>query len=438
MKRAFLSMLLFAAVQGYAQKVEDEDIKFNYMRMPTESLGKGITNYQSAVTLTYAGDNASKKADAQAKYEQDVKDYPQKVKDADAKYDADMKEWRREDSNAEVDYQRELAEWNKKSAFNKMASKSMNNEGKPVKRNVSKPYRTVPPEPQKPNMSPDEGQKDYDVDQLASTYIILQGFKKAPENAVIVTVSVGAFDCIKPSLKTETRQMMSSSNGHSSNYNTNYYSWETSYKQPMSVKVEAPGKGVVFNQGIEKFNTYTVVKTQATDDYNASHNMDVNAYVKSLQDKTLSDNLKYINEMVNEKYGFMQLQRKTVLYHIKAKGDNNYDDYEKAYQDAVSAYNMMATDPAGAKAKLKASIDTWEKALTEYKPGDKKARVNDDVCLVTHLNLAEAYMWVDDYAKADDHLVKTSSLDPSHRQKKWMEELRTLSADQKQRFEANK
>ena len=438
MRKILLLLLTFVSANVMAQKVLDEDVKFNYTRLPEESLGKAIANYQSAVMLTYSNYNVSDKASAEAKYEQEVKDYPQKVKDADAKYAADMKEWQREDSIAEADYQKDLADWNKKSAMEKLAAKTMNNEGKPVRRNVPKPYKSVPFEPQKPNFTPSPNRPDYDVKQLASTYLILQGFKNSPENAAQITVSIDSFDCIKPELKTETRQMISSSNGHSNSYNANYYHWETSYKLPMTAKVEVPGKGVIFNQGIEKFNTYSVDKTQPTDDYNSSHNMDVNAYVKNLQDKCLSGNLKYINDMLNEKYGIMQMQRKTVMYHIKPKGDNNYDDYEKAYQDALSAYNTFVTDPQNAKIKLKNSIDAWEKIVAEYQPGNKKARVNDDVCLVTRLNLAEAYMWSDNYEKTEDELVKTSSLDPSHKQKKWMEELRTLSAEQQKRFEANK
>lgn len=433
-----LILLLFIGFSANAQKVSDDDINFEYRRLPAEPLDKSFTNYQSKVELSYAGENAAKKEDAEAKYQQDVKDYPQKVKDAEAKYKENMKEWEVEDKNAEDKYQKEVAEWNKKSTMQKVASKQLANEGKPHKQGPSKPSKNLPSEPYKQSSAPTAGQKDHDVNLLANTYLILEGFKNTSDNAVIVTASVGAFDCIKPDLKTETRKMTKTVSGKQESYNANYYHYETSYKQPMSVKVEVPGKGVVFNQGIDQFNTYTLIKTNTTDDYNSVRNMNADAYVKSLQEKVLADNLKYINQLVNEKYGFAKQKRETILYNVKAKGDNNYDDYQSAYENAVSGYNLLTSDPTGAKGKIKTAIDLWEKALTEYKPGEKKARVNDDVALSTRLNLAEACMWADDYTKADEHLIKTTALDPSKRQRKWSEELKTLMSEQKKRFEANK
>ena len=434
MKKYILPVLLLAAVQGFAQKISDDDINFEYRKLPAEPLGKSFTNYQSKVELMYASANSSKKADMEEKYKKDMAKYEDDKKTlAQRRADAEAK-FKEEDKIAEDRYQKELAEWNKKSAVQKLASKKLDNEGKPQKQYVPHNIPPDPSEPYKPTFTAAEGQKDYDVNLLANTYLIMEGFKNTPDNAVLVTASVGAFDCIKPQLKTVTKAMTHIVNGKSTPYNQNYYHWETSYKQPMSVKVEVPGRGVVFNQGIEQFNQYTLLSTPETDQY---PQMDPNSYVVTLQDKIMADNMKYINQLVNDKYGFAKFKRTTTLYNVKPKGDNNYDDYQSAYENATAGYNMLASDAAGGKAKMKTAIANWEKALEEYKPGEKKARINDDVMISTRINLAEAYMWTDDYVKADEQLIKINSLDPSRHQRKWAEEFKPLLADQKKRFESN-
>lgn len=415
MKTYILTALLFATVHVFAQKVSDDDLNFEYKRLPADPACKGVTNYTSKVVLSYEAENAAKMeeynkqmAGADQQYEQDVKDYPEKVKQAEEKY------------------KKEMEEWDKKSMGTKIAEKTMLGiNDKPQKQIPQKPYKSYP---SKPAMK-----KAYDKDMLASTYLSLDGFTKNSSNAVVVTATLMGFEAIEPQLKNETRNAYSNGATHP----VNYCWYETSYKHPMSVKVEVPGKGEVLNQGIEQFNQYVVAKTTATE--GSGQQMNREAYTQQLEDKCIAENMKYINQMVNEKYGYSKIKRGSVLYNIKPKGDNKYDDYQTAYESAMAGYNMIGSDPAAGKAKLKASIDIWEKALLEYKSGgDKHARVNDDVALSTRFNLAEAYMWTDEYAKADEQLIKTTSLDPSRRQRKWSEEFKTLMGEQKKRFEANK
>lgn len=414
MKKYFLLLSFLVAAKGYGQKVTDDEINFEYKRLPAEPAGKGLTNYVSKVVLNYEAENAAKMEEynkqvvaAEQKYEQDVKDYPAKVKEAEEKY------------------KKEKDEWDKKSMGSKITEKAMTGSNdKPQKQIPSQPYKSLPSKPVL--------KKAYDKDMLASTYVSLDGYTKNPSNAVSVTVTLFGFEAVDPQLKNETRNVLSGGATHP----VNYCWYETSYKHPMSVKAEVPGKGEILNLGIEQFNQYTVAKTAATE--GTSQAMNRESYSQQLEDKCLADNMKYVNQLINEKYGYSKIKRTTILYNVKPKGDMNYGDYQSAYESALSGYNMIASDAAGAKTKIKMAIDSWEKALQEYKPGDKKARVNDDIALSTRLNLAEAFMWTDEYQKADDQLIKTTSLDPSKRQRKWSEELKTLIAEQKKRFEANK
>jgi hypothetical protein len=437
------SAALFLIAVLPAQSIKDNDMTYVYVRPPLEPL-KGFTNYQSKVELSYAAENAAMKADydqkvadAEAQYQKDVATLGQRTKDAEAKYAADMKEWEAKDKIAEEKYQKELAEYNKKSMAEKLADQKLLNEGKPVKQSPPQPYKNLPGEPYKKMPPVPNYKKQYDTNLLASSYLKLEGFTNAPENAVVVTVTISQFDILGPKMVTENKQMTRVVNGQSSNYTQTYYHYETSYKQPMSVKVEVPGRGVIFNQTIEEFNTYKVIKTNESDNLQAQGMSNPAAYAANLEEKTLAENLKFINEIVNSKYGFSRVSRTTILNNVESK-KMNYDDYQSAYDNAHAGYQMLATDNAGGTAKIKAAIETWEKAMTESNPNDKKARVDADVTMATRFNLAEAYLMINDFANAELQIQKINSSDPSKKEKKRAEELDLLEKDQKARAAANK
>lgn len=446
MRSQFTICLLLAATFSKvisAQSIKDNDITYSYVRTPLEPL-KGFTNYQSKVELSYAAENAAMKADyekkceeAEAQYQKDVAEFPQKTKEAEAKYELDMKAWEVKDKEAEDKYQKELAEYNKKSTAQKLADQKLLNEGKPVKQSPPKPYKNLPPTPYKRMPPAPQYKKEYDTQLLASTYLKLEGFTNAPENAVIITVSISQFEIQGPKLITVNKEMTKIANGQSSKYIQPYYHYETSYRQPMSVKVEVPGKGVIFNQVIEEFSTFTADKTRETDNLAAQNMADPSAYAKNLEEKTLAANLKYINELVNSKYGFSKVARTTVLNNVESK-KMNYDDYQLAYDNAVSGYDMLATDKVGATIKIKEAIAIWEKAMLESNPDDKKARIDADVTLATRFNLAEAYLMIGDFTNAELQIRKINASDPSKKQKKRAEELEALEKDLKARDAANK
>jgi hypothetical protein len=102
-------------------------------------------------------------------------------------------------------------------------------------------------------------------------------------------------------------------------------------------------------------------------------------------------------------------------------------------------YGKLAEEGSNAKAfeYIKKGIDGWEAALKESEPKNKKARVNDKVTAVTRLNLAEAYIWINDYSNAELQLDKTRFLD-LNKFTRLAAKQKGLVDDQKARFEANK
>ena len=437
MRQLFITLLLLSGVASYAQNIDDEKVVFKYTRLPSEPIDKTLKSYTSGVELAFAGENAQKMAE-----------YEQKVKEAEEQYEKDMLVWKEEDIKAEEVYQKELAEWkiedekaeqvyqkeleeyNKKSSIKKLADKELHNEGKPTKRSPQKPYKKTPSIPRKNLPEKPEIQKAYDTDLLANTYVKLQGFNKAADNAVVVTVTLYGFECLEPELITVTKSELNST-GKAYNQ-VNYYHYETKYKYPMSVKVEVPGKGVIYSESFTKLTEFSVAKTNSAK--NSSFPTNKESYRKSLEDKVLADNLKYIDTMVNNRFGYVPVEREIKLYTVKKE---EYIDYKNAFDDAMAGYRILSENKAGAQEKLKAAIARWESAMAESDPENKKARVDEDVTIITIINLMEAYMWMDDYANAEKYLDKFNTMDASKKQKKYVNELEELMKLQKTLYTTN-
>ena len=99
---------------------------------------------------------------------------------------------------------------------------------------------------------------------------------------------------------------------------------------------------------------------------------------------------------------------------------------------------QIIDNPEEAKSKLLKSLEKWENAMKESTPKEKKSRVDNDVTFATIWNMAEAYMWINEYAKAKAILVKTAVLDLNNREERKLEALKTFIDDQRTRFDLNK
>lgn len=107
-----------------------------------------------------------------------------------------------------------------------------------------------------------------------------------------------------------------------------------------------------------------------------------------------------------------------------------------AYLALVEGYNGLSEDyeKKDAKLKIQEAITYYEKALTESDMGNKKARINEEVTLAIYVNLMEAYIWMDEYAKAKTLFAKFSTFDASKKFVKLMEEINKLGKEQYERY----
>jgi hypothetical protein len=408
-------MTILFTLPAFAQKIKSDEFSYFYTRLPLQPLDKAIKNYTAKIDAVYEEKNKQLMAEyelakqkAEDKYKQDLAEYPAAVKAAEKKYEE------------------ELAEYKKKSMGEKVAEKTLlGQDNKPVKQIPSKPY---PENILKPILK-----TSYDYPVLTNTYFHLDGYENNPSNAVQVIITMYGFDYTEPRVLSAQKNMVSYKNGSSSTYTSTWYHAEFSYRHPMSVKVLLPDGKEAMNVTPQSLNTYKIYRSSETETMPQINN---ESMIKTYEEKLLQENLKFINGLVNDKYGFGKAEKKAVIYYIKEKGDE-YADLSTALNAASSGFNLFGKDPETAKSKLQQAIDTWNTALKESDPTNKKARIDKDVTIAVYFNLLEAYFALGDDKQGGDVLQKLNALSLSGSDRKIKDEFETIFADLKKRKQIN-
>jgi hypothetical protein len=416
MRTTFILLIIFSlSLSIFAQKVDKVSVIYDYNRLPLKPLDKGVTVYQGIVVLEYAKAIEADKQKAEDDYQKGLAEYPKQIK-----------AWEEAKLEAEEKFNKEMEEYKQKSTATKIIEKQI------LEQNT-KPVLVIPPKPYPPVKRESTYQKVFDESVLNSTYIKLDGYAKGSDNPAVITVTLHGFENTEPEIKTSKSSVYNSSTKTTSEVTSYWY--EMKYKHPISVKVEDPYNGVICNEMITGSSEFSVYKTASKE--NAHPNFNKNNVLADLQDKIVEINMKSINQFINSQFGYSKVRDTLTLYRIEAK-KFNYDDYQQAFEAANLSYNLLAADYNTAVEKLNTAISTWFKILEEFNPDDKKGRITTDIALATYLNLATAYIWLNEYLKTEEMLLKISTLKPTKNDQKRIEALKEFSRGQKLRWEANK
>jgi hypothetical protein len=415
MKKIYNLLIILLCFVNFtqAQKIDEKRLSFQYIQLPAEPI-RNVYSYFTIINPAYEADINSRK---QA--------YAQKVKAADDLYNSEMDAYLKNVKAAEDKYNADLAAYNKRM---KTYKPGMNID-------TAKPVKKLPPGPIKASFTEEVYPKVFDQKMLAEK-IKLEGYQNNPTNALTITITLRGFQMQQPVLK-DTEYKYTENNVQKVGKKFHY---DIQYKHPINLKTEVTGR-VLSDGSLEQFNQYRTASTQkfATEqelkDY-WEENKEI--FTSPLQDQIVNDNMAAINQILNEKYGYLKKSREIEINVPKDK-KINYDEYAQAYVSAVTGYNNIINpdNKAQASADLKTAIGIWEKALTESDLKNKKARINAKVTAVTMLNLAEAYLWLDDYRTAEMYLTKMSTLNLAGRDKRMADNIRYFMSAKKARYEAN-
>jgi hypothetical protein len=395
------------AAPAWAQRVVDREVKYEYKRLPLTPLDKSVKSYQMVVLAPYEADNER----AQQEYKRALANLDTDFASAQAAHEKAVAE-------AKAEHERRMAEYNKKSMADKMLSKGMLNEGKPV--------LTLPYPPQKTQPTPPLLRPVVDKNAVAGS-LRLPGYTRGTQNAATVTVTLYGMEAGEPKRDDSGTAYLT---GASTPNNPTYL---IDYRYPVGVKVEVPGQGVVLDETVAATNEYKQFRTPSAS-LGAPEQRKLT--LDPLELKLRDDNIKLVQQYLESQFGLTNTSRTTVLYTVEPK-KMTYDEYPPALEASLAAYKKLGEEAADARTYFGTALTQWDKALAEAKPSDSKARINGDVTVATCLNAAEAAIWTGEYSRADAYLLKLNTLDLSRRQKKQLSELELLVKDEKKRQAAN-
>jgi hypothetical protein len=413
MKKIILcSFICFFSIQIFSQNVTDRKVNFEYIRLPLQPLSKSIKNYQASVALEYEAEVKARKeafaksvVEADKRYEQEVANYDKSVKDAGVRYAQDMAAYK--------------------------VNKRLHPE-------LQEPVLVLPNKPEKSLLTDTYYYpKTQNQENLANTYINLNGYNKSIDNAVLVTAMLKGFQYTEPELKFS--EISKTKDGVTTKEKEYYY--ELSYKHPMGLKVEVPGgQGVVFNEYFEDLNRYSVHRTQKyKTEYDLILSFNKANTLSSFEDKIIADNLRYINEVLNNRFGFTKLNGQEEIFLVQGK-KFNYNDFQQAFEATTLGLGQLSADVnrTVAAQNLNSAVNIWENALKESQPNNKKARVNGNVTTAALFNAARVSVYAYEFGKAEIYLNKIFASDASRKEQRRVEQIKAFMKDQQSRYEAYK
>ena len=415
MKKTFLLFALALVIPTFAQSVKGDELTYTYVKLPTNPVQPKPSAYIASVFAAYEAENQrllaqyeADKAQAEADYQRDLADLPNKQKAADDKFEREMKAW------------------DEKSTASKIIEKQVLNENnRPVKDYIPQPYRR--------SIAMPIMKTTYDYSSLASTYLFIDGLQKSAANALNYTVTLQGFEATPAKIISEVKKEVSRKDGVSTSIDVTYYHIEFTYRHPMSFRVTNTMNQEIYAAAPAEFTEFKLYKGTAT---KTQPSMDVNAVVKSMEDKCLQENLKAINHMVNDRIGFERTDETFELYYVKSKNES-HNDIQDAFNAAQLGFKLLTTNEAQAKMKLEEANAIWKKALEESDIENKKARIDKDVTIAIYFNLLESYFAMRNTNEADVILQTLGRMDLSNRDKKQVEAYQKAYLDLKLRMAAN-
>jgi hypothetical protein len=399
MKKTLLNLLLLMIFStAVAQNVQDQHVTFQYIQLPKTPL-KEVTSYSVVVN-----------SEKNEKNNQDSLDsYNTKLVMLQANFDI----WLEKKQNIDKNFLLELAKY----------EKAINGGGVGLQLPIKPAY---PKQPIKEDILFPTLTQDIAPNTVESV-VKLEGFSNAAGGATITVELMGFLNSSIKEVKT----------GEAA---TTKYEYTSTAKYPVHITISTPSNGIVFDKVIgntlaqEKFKT----KYDSKYDYQYWCIDNLETYWINRQKQILAQNLSEVYVSINNYCGFPLKTRSTEIFTVKKFKDHNYGDLVDAYTSVYSGYNAVKKDRnhASAKSKIMVGIAIWESTLGESNLADNKSRINKKVTALLYVNLAEAYMWVDDFDSAENYRIKAEQAGVL-KYKSAAKRLESLIANAKNRYQSN-
>lgn len=420
-KKLNFGMVLFmilSVVGMQAQRVLDEKITFVDTQFPMKPLGSELKGYYFTTSTPYPENNDKIKDFAQQKYQEELKNYPQKVEEYKIKYQQELIQYEKDVEIARENFRIENEEFNKMSKLEKLALSDQ----KPTLKLPPRPEYRIPYEPYyvEPNVSQSI---TYDPVVLANTYLTLNGFNVGDKNDKFVltgSVTVHPFEYMDPQQKVEEQSYFDTNTKKTQIKRTYFYI--TSYKRPVTLTLYYNGREL-YNKIFEPSAKFVELKTT---EYPNKFN---------LEKKTVEDVMLEVNRYINNLYGFSNITTSEIIRYVKNK-EQLYNDVDEAKEMAILGYKNFKNGDRNSE--LFDAIDLWETILKESNMEDKKARIDENISIALMFNVLEASLYLNDFEKVDDYISRMGKIKLNYSEKENLKSITTRKEDREKRMLANK
>lgn len=392
-----LLLLLSVITTGFfAQNIDEQRVTFKYEQKPLISIDKSIP---------YA-------------LELNLEKYNQKSEDSIVKYDYEMSQfeaqyaaWYLRKQEIDKNYLLQMSTWEKQRITTPTLAQPIKQSYplQPFKEDVDFPIMLNPIN-----------------DDVASGVIQLAGFTNGQGGMKVIYEPQG-IENVKLEEKIKGTGATAS------------ISYALKYSSPYTIQVIDPSGAVILSHsGGENIKSYTIGKFDNKYGYEYWKIDNYDLMWKKVQESAISDNLVEANNLLNSEIGYPVKSMTIDIYTVKKFKGMDYSDFIKAYTLAKKGYLSIENEsPKMVKAQLSKAIKIWEQAEKESYIQDRKARVNKKVTAILYVNLARAYLWSDNYSKADYYIQKAIAISV-YKYKNDAKRLQGLVDMKRKRFIANK
>ncbi len=413
MKNIFILLLLLLTIVSIAQNIDYVKVNVEYTRLPLKPVNKEVKNYQPLIIIDYLQKAEQQKADYQTALTKSETDYQLALKQ--------YFEKRKQDS---LSYENSLNVWFRLTPQQQAVTP------RPLMPSSPIPTKVATPEPLL--------EKTFNTELLTSTYIKLEGFSKLPEKALIIQMNLSGFEKDEAKSTTQKKQIKGADG---KTIETNVFVFQFNYRHIIKIKIIQPDGKFIMDEAFSpslSFSTYTSKDFATQAELDAYWKTAQASEISNTQEKIVLDNLRSINEMLNNNYGYVKQNRLVPVGYVNEK--KLYDDFKEALNNAKNAYALIGKKETNVQGEesLRKAITLWETALKESNPGNKKARVDEDVTECLLMDLSESYVWLNDFTKAQEYLTKLDSFKISMKEKGYKNSTKVFLADQNLRVLANK
>jgi hypothetical protein len=360
MKKVLLLMMAGFSTLAMSQNVTENKLSFTYTQLPLNPIEKSATNYSVVVERHYEQAN-----------EDSLVAYQARLESATLTYDAEVLAWEQRKKVIYRDYFTKMAVWQKAVNAATPATKPTD----PI----------IPPGPIMKRVKDPMMHGDIE-DASVTNAITLQGYDQG-EGGAIVTVGINPISSMQIVMKKTGTAAQTK------------YVYTVNYRMPVNVKVE-DGNGIVWQTILLNDVRSYDINTYASQYEHDLWWIDNEAtFWSKFESSARNSSMAEVQKQLNDQCGFPLKTRSMEIYTVKKFKDHKYNDLVNAYTAATQGYMKVGTelDHSDSGPKLNQAIAIWKQALGESNVADNKARVNDKVTALLYCNLAEAYLWLNDF-----------------------------------------